>query len=86
MLLPRKTPASSKSGAIVVARERVAIVATDDRDALAIAEGEGVRVAYTLVSRRYVSQESLAQVTSDANLLPSLQEDRNKATRELTAP
>jgi putative transposase len=38
-----------------------------------------------LVGRRYLSQESLAQITSDANPLPSLQEDKNKETRELTA-
>jgi transposase-like protein len=38
-----------------------------------------------LVGRRYLSQESLAQVTSETNTLPSLQEDKNKETRELTA-
>jgi putative transposase len=38
-----------------------------------------------LVGRRYLSQESLAQITSDANIQPSLQEDNNKETRELTA-
>ena len=38
-----------------------------------------------LVGRRYLSQESMAQITSDTNTLPSLQEDKNKETRELTA-
>jgi putative transposase len=38
-----------------------------------------------LVGRRYLSQESMAQITSDTNTLPSLQEDNNKETRELTA-
>jgi transposase-like protein len=38
-----------------------------------------------LVGRRYLSQESLAQITSDTNTQPSLQEDKNKETRELTA-
>jgi putative transposase len=38
-----------------------------------------------LVGRRYLSQESLAQITSDATTQPSLQEDTTKETRELTA-
>jgi putative transposase len=38
-----------------------------------------------LVGRRYLSQESLAQITSDTNTQPNLQEDKNKETRELTA-
>jgi putative transposase len=38
-----------------------------------------------LVGRRYLSQESLAQITSETSPPPSLQEDQNKETRELTA-
>jgi putative transposase len=38
-----------------------------------------------LVGRRYLSQESLAQIDSQTNIQPSLQEDKNKETRELTA-
>jgi len=38
-----------------------------------------------LVGRRYLSQESLAQITSETTMPPSLQEDKNKETRELTA-
>jgi putative transposase len=38
-----------------------------------------------LVGRRYLSQESLAQITSETSPPPSLQEDTNKETLELTA-
>jgi putative transposase len=38
-----------------------------------------------LVGRRYLSQESLAQIASETNTPPILQEDKNKETRELTA-
>ena len=38
-----------------------------------------------LVGRRYLSQESLAQITTETNKQPGLQEDKNKETRELTA-
>ena len=38
-----------------------------------------------LVGRRYLSQESLTQITSETNIQPSLQEDKNKEPRELTA-
>jgi putative transposase len=38
-----------------------------------------------LVGRRYLSQESLAQIASETSTPPSLQEDKNKETRELTA-
>jgi transposase-like protein len=38
-----------------------------------------------LVGRRYLSQESLAQISSETTIQPNLQEDKNKEPRELTA-